>query len=50
MPHSAASDLGLHCLAMSLLWDAKLKRVKVPDRAAVDDILKYMYFFYGWQI
>ena len=21
-PHSAASDLGLHCLPMSLLWDA----------------------------
>ena len=24
---SAASDLGLHCLSMSLLWDAKLKWV-----------------------
>ena len=24
MPHSAASDLGLHCLPMSLLWDARL--------------------------
>ena len=22
-PHSAASDLGLHCLPMSLLWDAR---------------------------
>ena len=22
-PRSAASDLGLHCLPMSLLWDAK---------------------------
>ena len=22
--HSAASDLGLHCLPMSLLWDARL--------------------------
>ena len=27
-PHSAASDLGLHCLPMSLLWDARLKWVK----------------------
>ena len=23
-PRSAASDLGLHCLPMSLLWDARL--------------------------
>ena len=27
MPHSVASDLGLHCLPMSLLWDARLKWV-----------------------
>ena len=27
-PRSAASDLGLHCLPMSLLWDARLKWVK----------------------
>ena len=25
--HDAASDLGVHCLPMSLLWDARLKRV-----------------------
>ena len=28
MPRSAASDLGLHCLSMSLLWDARCKWVK----------------------
>ena len=28
-PRSAASDLGLYCLPMSLLWDARLKWVKV---------------------
>ena len=28
-PHSAASDLGLHCLPMSLLWDARHKWVKL---------------------
>ena len=28
MPHSVAPDLGLHCLPMSLLWDARLKWVK----------------------
>ena len=27
-PHSAASDLDLHCLLMSLLWDARLIWVK----------------------
>ena len=27
MPHSVASDLGLHCLPMSLLWNATLKWV-----------------------
>ena len=28
MSLSVASDLGLHCLQMSLLWDARLKWVK----------------------
>ena len=28
-PHSVASDLGLHCLPMSLLWDTRLIRVNV---------------------
>ena len=28
MPHPAAFDLGLRCLPMSLLWDARLKWVK----------------------
>ena len=28
MPHSAASDLGLYCLPMSHLWDARPKWVK----------------------
>ena len=27
MPHSMASDLGLHCLPMSLLWEARHKCV-----------------------
>ena len=27
-PHFAASDLGLHCLPVSLLWDARLIWVK----------------------
>ena len=27
-PHSAASDLGPHCLQISLLWDARHKWVK----------------------
>ena len=28
-PRSVASDLGLHCLPMSLLWDARLKWVTI---------------------
>ena len=28
-PRSAASDLGLHCLQRSHLWDARLKWVKL---------------------
>ena len=27
--HSMASDLGLHCLPLSLLWDAGHDRVKI---------------------
>ena len=27
--HFAASDLGVHCLPVFLLWDARLKWVKV---------------------
>ena len=30
-PHSVSSDLGLHCLPMSLLWDARLKWVKTSE-------------------
>ena len=29
-PHIAASDLGLRCLPMSLLWDARRKGVRLP--------------------
>ena len=29
MPHTAASDQGLHCLPMSLLWDTKHIWIKV---------------------
>ena len=37
-PRSAASDLGLYCLSMSLLWDARLKWVKstVKSRVNID--------------
>ena len=29
MQHSAVTDLDLHCLPISLFWDARLKLVKV---------------------
>ena len=37
-PPSAASDRGLHCLPMSLLWDARLmvKWVKLMSRTCTD--------------
>ena len=31
-PHSAASDLGLHSLPMPLLWDTRLKWVKILSK------------------
>ena len=31
-PRSAASDLGLHCLPLTLLWDARLKWVKYENK------------------
>ena len=31
MPHFAASDLGQHCLAMSLLWDASLEWINLRE-------------------
>ena len=33
MLHSAASDQGLHCLPMSLLWDTRLKWVNSVEWA-----------------
>ena len=40
-PRSAASDQGLHCLQMSLLWDARLSML---GKFSADDILKYLIF------
>ena len=31
-PHSAASDLGLHCLPITLLWVSRLQWVKSGER------------------
>ena len=38
-PRSAASVLGLHCLPISLLWDARLKWVKA-DFFRSNDLFK----------
>ena len=32
-PRSVASDLGLHCLPMSLLWDARHRWVNLGNSA-----------------
>ena len=42
MFHSAASDLGLHCLHMSLLWDTRHKWIKVLIITTAD----IFYFFF----
>ena len=36
MLHSVASDLGLHCLPMSFLWDARHKWVNDPKQLKPD--------------
>ena len=47
MPHSAASDLILHCLLMSLLWDARLKRVNVYlEFYFIINFYFYHYYYY----
>ena len=38
IPQYAASDLGVHCLPMSILWDARHRWVKVLIKIAADDI------------
>ena len=46
-PRSAASDLVLHCLPMSHLWDARLKWVNVLFFTILaDDILTYVSDFF----
>ena len=35
--HSAVSDLGVYCLSMSFLWDARLKWVKPHKSFMVDN-------------
>ena len=44
-PQNAASDLGLHCLPMSLLWDARHKWINL---LTVGDISKCSYFSQKW--
>ena len=38
--------LDLHCLRMSLLWDARLKWVKVLFKIVAYDNLKYLFIFF----
>ena len=40
-PHTAASDLGLHCLPMSFKKDARLIRVKMKSRADSKKVFNY---------
>ena len=50
MPHSAASDLGLQCLPITLLGVSRLQWVKALVTAEAENILKYVSFiFLGMQ-
>ena len=42
MLHSAASDLGLHCLPSTLLRVSGLQWVKVPSKFTADDIFLFV--------
>ena len=45
MPHSVASDLGLHCLSVTLLGVSRLQWVKALTKF-VADILKLILLFF----
>ena len=54
MPHSAVSDLDLHCLSMSLLWDDRhkwvmlnIKTVKTPREPETQLTFLFLYFSSG---
>ena len=45
-PHSAAFDLGLHCLPITLLRVSRLQWVKVLSKTVADEILIFFFFFF----
>ena len=45
-PRSGASDLGLHCLPITLLRVSRLQWVKVPITTTADNILNFFFFFF----
>ena len=46
MPHSAASDLGLHCLPVTLLRVARLQWVKALSKIVADYTLNCFLLFF----
>ena len=47
-PYSVASDLDLHCLLMSLLWDARLKWVKCFVEEVREGYLMIFLRYFSW--
>ena len=45
IPHSAASDLGLHCLPIILLGVSRLQWINVLSKTIADKILFFSYYF-----
>ena len=43
-PHSATSDLGLHCLPMSIFWDARHKWINAQQKTNMNYIARGILF------
>ena len=51
MPRSAACNLGLHCLPMSFLWDARHKRVRIQIRILyLTKIIQVLLCYFWWHV
>ena len=46
MPHSVVSDLGLHCLPVTLLGVSRLQWVKASSKILADNILNFFLLFF----
>ena len=50
MPHSVASDLGLHCLPITLLWVSRLQWVNRPWHSMGFPYLALTFWYFGCNV